>query len=280
MARDLTNKVIFITGGSSGIGRETALQCAARGMAVAVAARRQDKLEQVVSEIEAKGRKALAVRCDVTDDDQTRDALTQSFEHFGRLDVVFANAGYGYFSTVHEMPDDEHRAMFEANYFGTIRTLKFALPLIRQTPDGLKHILICSSAASETGLPMFGAYAATKAAQDSIAGAMRAELSTEGIQVTSIHPVGTRTEFFQTAGEKSDAHSLQHNAPDMFTQSCEHVGKRITAAIRKPRAEVWPSFWSRIGLAGATAFPGLTAWVMRRHVKQLIANHERDNGEH
>lgn len=274
MARNLTDKVLFITGASSGIGRETALLAADRGMNLALAARRLDKLNTVAQAIEAKGRRALAVACDVTDDHQTRDALQQTFDHFGRLDVVFANAGYGYFSTVDEMPEAEHRAMFETNYFGTIRTLEYGLPLLRQTPDGLKQLLICSSAASEIGLPMFGAYSATKAAQDSIAGAMRAELAVEGITVTSVHPVGTKTEFFQTAGAKSNTEALQHNAPDLFTQTSQHVARRIVKAIERPRAEVWPNVMARLGLAGATALPGMTAWVMRRHVRQLIAEHE------
>lgn len=276
MGQILKDKVIFITGASSGIGRETARLAARYGMHIALAARRQNKLEQVADEITAMGCQALAITCDVTHDDQTRDALQKAFDHFGRLDVLFANAGYGYFSTVDEMPEAEHRAMFETNYFGTLRTLIHGLPFLRQTSDGLKQILICSSAASEIGLPMFGAYSATKAAQDSIAGAMRAELAVEGIRVTSVHPVGTKTEFFQTAGKKSDADALQHNAPDLFTQSSQHVAKRIVKAIEKPHAEVWPNIMARFGLAGATAMPGMTAWVMRRHVKKLIS--ENKNG--
>ena len=273
MSRSLQDKVIFITGASSGIGRVTALRCAEAGMDLALAARREDKLDEVAQAVTDKGRRALAIRCDVDQDEPTQAALQQAFDHFGRMDVIFANAGYGYFGEVDQTPESQHRAIFETNYFGTLRTLKFGLPLIRQTPDGLKHILICSSAASEIGLPMFGAYSATKAAQDSIAGAMRAELRDEGIYVSSIHPVGTKTEFFDTASELSRSDALQHNAPDMFTQSAEYVADRIVACLRKPRAEVWPSVLARFGMAGATALPGLTAWVMKRHVDKLRKEH-------
>ena len=206
--------------------------------------------------------------------EEVKAAIEQTMQRFGRLDAVYANAGYGIFGQVDQTPEDAHRQIFEVNYFGTIRTINFALPHLRATRDGLKHILICSSAASEIGLPMFGPYSATKAAQDSIAGAMRAELRDQGIHVTSIHPVGTKTEFFAVAGDRSQEDALQHNAPDFFTQTAAHVARRIVAALRSPRAEVWPSFLSRLGLAGATALPELTAWVMKRHVRQL--RRERD----
>jgi short-subunit dehydrogenase len=274
MARELTDKVIVITGASSGIGAATALACAEAGMDVALAARRADRLNEIAGQIEQRGRAALSVPCDVTDPEQLEQLFAQAWERFGRVDAVFANAGFGLFGSVLETPEADHRAIFEVNYFATLSTLKAAAPYLRKTENGLRHVLICASAGSEIGLPMFGAYTATKAAQDCIAGALRAELADEGIAVTSVHPVGTKTEFFDTVKARSTPTSAGEpgttNTPPGLMQSVEHVAKRIVAALRRPRPEVWPMRTARWGLALCTAMPRFAAYLMRRHYHRLM----------
>ena len=265
--RDLQNKVILITGASSGIGAATAIACAKAGMCVSLVARRGDKLEQQARAIGKLGGKAQFFSADVTNDGDMRQAFNACWSAFGRLDAVFANAGYGQVVNVLDMLEADERAMFETNYFGTTRTLRFALPFMHQTEDGLKHMLVCSSAASEIGLPTLGVYSATKAAQDSIAGAVRAELHDEGFHVTSVHPIGTKTDFMRIAGDADNK-----NTPAAFQQTPEKVAKRILAALRKPRPEVWPSGITRLGLALGTASPRFAAWAMRRHYLKLMRN--------
>lgn len=275
MTRDLTGKHILITGASSGIGEATALACAQAGMSVTLAARREAKLQTAAEKInQAVGNndQTHTVCCDVNSDDDTAAMYAAAWERFGRLDAIFANAGYGIFASMLEMTEQQHRDIFETNYFATLRTLKAGIADIRRTadekPDALKHLLICSSAASEIGLPMFGAYCATKAAQDCIAGAMRSELAAEGVEVTSVHPVGTKTEFLETAEDKSGRETVGVHTPDGFTQTAEHVAKCIVKSLRKPRAEVWPSPIARIGLAMATAVPGITHAVIKRQYRK------------
>ncbi len=270
MPRNLQNKVIVITGGSSGIGAATAVECAKAGMSVCLAARREDKLRQVADQVEQHGATAMTITCDVRNDDDVRQLIQQTYDRFQRLDVVFANAGYGFFSSVLAMTEQQHRDIFETNYFGTIRCVREAVPFLRKTTDGLKQLLICSSAASEIGLPMFGAYSATKAAQDSIAGALRAELAREGIHVTSVHPIGTSTEFFKTAGRLSGIDNPYTNTPPKRRQSVEHVAGRIISAIRKPRAEVWPMPIARIGLGLATIVPEMTNHAMKYYTRKKL----------
>ncbi|MFP4143615.1 MAG: SDR family NAD(P)-dependent oxidoreductase [Phycisphaeraceae bacterium] len=267
MKRNLEGKHILITGGSSGIGAATALACADAGMNVTLAARREAQMQDVAREVEKRGRRALALRCDVRSDEDVRNLFAASWDHFGRLDVLFANAGHGLCSAVLDTSDEQHRGIFETNYFGTVRCLREAAEPIRKTPDGLKHMMIVSSAASEIGLPWYGPYAATKAAQDALAGALRGELADEGIAVTSVHPVGTRTEFFDVAAELAGRPSQGPNTPAAFTQSARHVAEGVVKTIRKPRPELWPMPGARFGLAITTAFPRLAAWVMRRHAR-------------
>ena len=262
--RDLKNKVILITGASSGIGAATAVACAQAGMRVMLTARREDPLRKQVEAIERQGGAAHYAVADVCDADAMRHAFEQSQSRFGRLDAVFANAGYGQIVNVMAMSEADERAMFETNYFGTTRTLRLAVPLMRECEGGLRHVLVCSSAASEIGLPTLGVYSATKAAQDSVAGAMRAELHDEGFSVTSVHPIGTKTDFMAVAGDTENK-----NTPAAFQQTPQKVARHIVAALRKPRPEVWPSGITRAGLALGTLSPRFSAWAMRRHYKKL-----------
>jgi short-subunit dehydrogenase len=269
MPRELRDKSIVITGASSGIGADTAVACAAAGMDVVLGARREEKLEAVAQRVRDHGRRAVVVRCDVTRDADVRALFERAWEELGRVDALFANAGFGLVYPLLETPADRHREMFEVNYWGTVRTLEAGVPMLEKTDDGLKHALICSSAASEIGLPRNGPYAATKAAQDGIAGALRGELHDRGVSVTSVHPVGTKTDFFDTAAARSDRDRSETNTPPGLMQSGEHVARSIVRALRKPKPEVWPSVPARFGLALCTAWPGFAAWLMRRHSREF-----------
>ena len=231
MARHLQDKVILITGGSSGIGAATAVACARAGMHVSLVARRADKLEAVAKEVSALGRKAQFFTANVSRSADMKAAVAACWQTFGRLDAVFANAGYGLFEEVMKTRDDQARAMFDTNYFGTVYSVEAALPRLNETISGLRHVLICSSAASEIGVPMLGVYSATKAAQDSIACAMRAELHGQNIAVTSVHPIGTQTPFMDVAGGGG-----KDNTPAMFQQSAARVAKCVVKSLRRPQA--------------------------------------------
>lgn len=252
----LVGKPIAITGASSGIGRATALACARAGMPVAVAARRADRLESLVREISAAGGRAIAVACDVDRDSDCVCLIQRTIEAFGSIYAVFANAGYGLEKPIHETSDTELRGIFETNFFGTMKTIRPALPHLLAAGTG--HVVVCSSCLSKLAVPGFGAYSATKAAQDHIARAMRAELGGRGIAVSSVHPIGTRTEFFaQVAGSERAPMSL--HTPEFFMQRPERVANAIVRRLRKARGgEVWTSAIMRLLFAGAVAFPALT----------------------
>ena len=275
MARELQDKAIVITGGSSGIGAATAIACAEAGMDVALGARRADKLREVAGRVEQFGRRAVTVPCDVTRDEDVQQLMERAWHELGRVDVAFANAGYGLAAGVLDTSDAAHHDIFEVNYFGTLRTIRAAVPYLRDTENGLRHLMICSSAGSEIGLPWFGAYSATKAAQDSIAGALRSELQDE-LTVTSVHPVGTTTEFFDTAERLAGgAGPGLINSPELFVQTPEHVARKIVAALRRPRAEVWPLSIARVALGLATILPGLTHYVLKRQSRRMDPKRHR-----
>lgn len=273
MARHLRDKVVLITGASSGIGRATALACAWAGMHVSLAARREDRLQKVARQVSQLNRKAHYFTCNVTNRDDVKKMCENVYETHGRLDAVFANAGVGLDRPLMETGIPQHRELFDVNYFGTVHLLHEAFPFMHQTEGGLKHMLVCSSALSALASPGRGLYSATKAAQASIVQAMRAELSSDGFSVTSVHPVGTNTEFHEQTADRSGLdYKGGTNTPKWLTQSPERVAKSVVKVMRKPRAEVWPQPMARYAFAAAQMFPGITAsLVARRYAKERRA---------
>jgi short-subunit dehydrogenase len=267
MPKNLGNRVMVIAGASSGIGAATALACARAGMQVVLGARRVDRLHDVGAQIEKLGRRAVVVACDVRQDADATALIDAAVKGFGRIDAAFANAGYGLCAPVLETSDRQMRDIFETNYYGTWRVLKAAATVMRRQRSG--HLLVCSSAASEVAPPMYGAYAATKAAQDSIACALRAELSVEGIDVTSIHPMGTKTEFMARVESVSDGRTSSIGVPAPMRHTPEYVARCILRCLRRPCAEVWPSFPTRLGVGIAAAFPAAAAWGLRQRMRKI-----------
>lgn len=272
----LTGKIIVITGASSGIGAATALCCGAAGMNVVLAARRERRLLEIARQVDERGGTALPVRCDVSRAREVRRLFHRTVERFGRCDVLFANAGYGLYESVLETTDRQIRDLFRTNVLGTVRCIREA---VRHMDRG-GHVLVCSSAASEISIPMFGFYASTKAAQDSIAGALRAELHDRGIFVSTVHPVGTRTEFFEAAERVSPRAQREGGVriPAALVDSPEKVARAIVRCLRRPRPEVWPSLGTRLGVALTTAVPQLGAWALRQMMVGRFAGRSAEPG--
>jgi NAD(P)-dependent dehydrogenase (short-subunit alcohol dehydrogenase family) len=270
MARiDLTGKPIAITGASSGIGLATAFACARAGMPVALGARREDRLADAVSKIQAAGGKAIAVKVNVDCPEDCRALIDRAAAEFGSLYAVFANAGYGAHTPIATTPEEDLRAMFETNFWGTLNTVRPALELMQRTPEGPHrgHILICSSCLSKLSLPYSAAYSATKAAQDHFGRSLRVELAPQGIQVSTVHPVGTMTGFFDAAKQRSRVPRSVAHGPRLFMQPAERVADAIVACLRRPRGEVWTSLMTRWAFATAVAFPEMRDWAMRRRFR-------------
>ncbi|MDX2131525.1 MAG: SDR family NAD(P)-dependent oxidoreductase [Planctomycetota bacterium] len=262
MPADLAGRPIAITGASSGIGMVTALACARAGMPVALAARRIDRLHEVAETIRKGGGRAIAVPCDVVKPDDCAALVERTVAEFGSIYAIFANAGYGIEGEIERTADDALRDIFEVNFWGTLNTIRPAIPHMRRAGAG--HILICSSVVSKMGIPTLGAYSATKAAQDHIGRAMRIELHPT-IHVSTVHPIGTNTEFSQVVTARSGNRARTARAPEGFRQPPEAVANAIVRCLRRPRGEVWTSFRGRAIAALATLAPELADWGLRRY---------------
>jgi NADP-dependent 3-hydroxy acid dehydrogenase YdfG len=190
-----TDPVLLITGASSGIGAATA-RAAAGEYRLVLAARRLEPLRELVAELGGEER-ALAVRCDVTEWDQVEATAAAALERFGRIDAVFANAGFGATRGFLEESVEHWRSMVLTNVYGVALTIRATLPHLLERGDG--HFLVTSSVAGRRALPG-SLYSATKWAATAIGEALRAELrqmhENHAIRVTLIEPGMTDTPFF------------------------------------------------------------------------------------
>lgn len=264
MARTLRDMVVVITGASSGIGHELAGQLARRGARLVVSARRAQRLEALLKEI---GGAHLSVRADVSKREDCERLIAESFERFGRIDTLVCNAGYGLTRPIAETTPEEYQRIFQTNVFGTTDCIRAAVPIMLKQEVRERHrgqIMIVSSAAARRGLPFFGAYAATKSAQLSIAEALRVELRHQQIAVTSVHPVGTETDFFTTA-ENETGLKLPPRGTGEVRQSVATVARKMILGIERPRTEVWPMGASRLALSLGTLMPGVVDRVMAKY---------------
>jgi short-subunit dehydrogenase len=244
-------KTIAITGASSGIGRATALRFARSGHAIALAARRLDRLEAVANEIRRAGGQALPIAADVTREADMQSLVERSLEHFGRLDVLVCNAGYGLYGAIDQIPPARMRQIHEVNYMGTWHAISAALPVFRR--QGTGHIVVVSSIVGRRGVPYMGAYSATKFAQVGLAECLRAELRGTGIHVTVVYPISTETEFFQVMTAES-GFATRASGP---RQPPEDVAEAIHRAVARPVPEVYPyrkAKWLAVIAAVAPSF--------------------------
>jgi NAD(P)-dependent dehydrogenase (short-subunit alcohol dehydrogenase family) len=184
------NKVWFITGCSTGFGRELAKEVLASGYRAAVAARNTDDVKDIT---DAYPDTAIPVKLDVTKADDISAAITQITEKFGQIDVLVNNAGIGYFGAIEESEEEEVRRMFEINFFGLANVTKAVLPLLRKQRSG--HILNVASIGGLVGFPAVGFYNATKFAVDGYSESLSKELAPLGVKVTVIAPSGFRTDW-------------------------------------------------------------------------------------
>jgi NADP-dependent 3-hydroxy acid dehydrogenase YdfG len=271
MLRDLSGMVTAITGASSGIGRALAVALAEKGSKLALGARRLDRLQDLSREI---GRDHLSQRIDVSHPEDCREFLTAAVEKFGRLDTVVCNAGYGFARPLDRMSAADIRQIFDTNLFGTIECCRLAIGIMKdQSPrDGFRgQLMIVSSACARRGLPYFSIYAATKAAQLSLAEGLRIELKPLQIAVTSVHPVLCETDFFSTATDLSGMSPAALAQGGKQSPQC--VAAKMARAIQRPVAELWPKPMSRLSLNLANLLPAMTDKVMCRLRDQMLRDH-------
>ncbi|MCH6472003.1 SDR family NAD(P)-dependent oxidoreductase [Sinomonas terrae] len=186
---DLNNAVMIVTGASSGIGASTARAAAAAGARLVLAARREDRLNELAEQLPD----AIPVRCDVTDPAQVHNVVDAALERYGRVDILINNAGQGLHEPLEKVDPDDFRAILELNAVAPLVAMQAVLPAMRA--QGAGSIVNVSSGTTLRPLPGAGAYAASKAALNMLSTIARAEFADSGIAVSTVYPFVTATEF-------------------------------------------------------------------------------------
>ena len=199
--------VWLITGCSSGLGRALAARVLARGHRVIATARQPETLADLVATDPSRGR-ALAL--DVADASQVAPVVAQAAAAFGRLDVVVNNAGYGLIGAVEEYDEAQIARNFETNFFGALRVIRAALPILRAQRRG--HFVNISAAAVIANYPGFSIYGATKWALEGVSESLAAEVRPLGLKVTIVQPGPFRTDFVARSLERATGHIPDYDA--------------------------------------------------------------------
>ncbi len=230
----LQGKVAVVTGASSGIGAATARRLAQEGAAVAIAARREDRLAELADEIGKAGGKALPVSADVTNEDEATGLIEQANSELGRLDILVNNAGVMLLGPIQTADTSEWRRMVDVNLMGLFYCTYAALPIMRDQGGG--HIVNVSSVAGRTASMGVGVYNATKWGVGAFSESLRQEALNVNVRVTIIEPGMVATEL---ADHTTDAFAKQA-IEDMREKTkaplqAEDIAESIHYAVSQPQ---------------------------------------------
>lgn len=257
------DKVVVITGASSGIGRATALAFAAEGASVALAARREGALKDVAGECERAGGRALVVPTDVTDEQAVRDLARVTAERFGRIDVWVNCAAVTVFGPFSEVPLKDVRRVLDVNVMGYVHGARAALPYLRDQGRGV--LVNVSSIVGVVAQPYTHAYGMSKFAVRALGAGLRQELSLEGsrkIKVCTVMPATVDTPLFDHAANHTGRRPVA--MPPVYTP--QRVARAIVKVVRSPRREVVVGPAGRALVRQSKLFPGRTERMMATQV--------------
>ncbi len=238
MTERLDDTVALVTGASSGIGQATARELARRGAAVALAARRKDRLDALAQEIEDSGGRALALECDVTDQEQAKQLVSDTHEHFGRLDTVVNNAGVMLIGPIVDAPVEEWDRMIALNLQGLLYVAHAALPHLltaaEQEPRRVADIVNISSVAGRISRSGSGVYNLTKHGVGAFSESLRQEVTGRHVRVSLVEPGAVATELTDHIRSGIREH-IQARFHDIEPLESADVADAIAYIVSRPR---------------------------------------------
>ncbi|HYL86410.1 MAG TPA: SDR family NAD(P)-dependent oxidoreductase [Candidatus Angelobacter sp.] len=229
------DKVVLITGASSGIGEEMALQLGQAGAKLTLTARRTELLESVAQRTEAGGKpRPLVFECDVTRDGDVERAVAETVRQRGKLDVVIANAGFGVVGALKKLTVDDYRRQFETNVFGVLRTLYAALPEIEKAKG---NIAIVGSVSGWASSPGASPYTMSKFAVRALANSITPELRLAGVKVTLISPGFVASNIRRVDNQGKVHADMKEPIPDWIVVDTDKAVRQMLRAIARGQRE-------------------------------------------
>ncbi len=254
----IAGRTAIVTGASSGIGRESARELAARSANVVLASRNRAKLEEVAVDLVHLPGRTLVVPTDVTDRLAVEALVRRTLEEFGAVDILVNNAGSGLFAPIASGSIENMRRIFDVNLWGAIHCIQAAVPYMQAQRRG--HIVNVSSVAGRFAPPYMGIYAATKHALRAVSDALRNEVAGSGIGVSTIYPGLTQTSFTEAMTQEVP---VPHIPPVVRFVPPRVVAQRITSAIRWNLRDVFVSPEDVAAVVGSAMAPHVFDWVAR-----------------
>jgi short-subunit dehydrogenase len=257
LARDVAEQVVVITGASSGIGRDTALEFGRRGAKLVLAARNREALDTLVGEVQRIGGDALAVPVDVADYRQVTELAARAVQRFGRIDTWVNNASVSTYGTVEQMDVEEIRRVIEVNLLGEIHGMKVALPHLRATGGTIINV---SSALGKRAVALQAAYCAAKHGVVAFGEALRLELrhANVPVSVVDVLPSSINTPLFEHARAKIGV--LPRPIAPVYEPRV--VAEAIVEAAQRPVREVFAGFAGRLFAAAQRLSPAMVDWYL------------------
>jgi len=260
---DFKNKVVLITGASSGIGKQTAIEFAKLGSSIILVARRKNKLEQVENELKQFNVNTLVCACDVSKKDQVEELSKIVLQKFDSIDILVNNAGFAIYGSVSDLSIDEIESQMETNYFGMIYCVKNFLPLMLKKKSG--HIVNVASVGASFSVPGVSSYCATKFAMLGFSEGLKHELYGTGVGLTVVSPIMVRTPLFE--------HPSFTNFSKFSTGvslSSETVAKTIIKASNSSRLEIVVPSVARVVIWFKQTFPFLINPIIGRIFRKQL----------
>ncbi|CUS96937.1 hypothetical protein JGI3_00381 [Candidatus Kryptobacter tengchongensis] len=257
----LKNKVVIVTGASSGIGKETAKVFAKAGCKVVLASRNIDNLKKVEEEIKTFNSNVLVVQTDVSDFKSLDNLVEETLKVFGRIDILINNAGFGIYGWFHQTPFEEIENIMRVNFLGSAYLIHKVLPLMMQQGEGV--IVNVSSVVGKRGVSGMGIYSASKFALTGLTEALRVEYKKFGIHFIGVHPGTTDTKFFENA----KYYGTNRMQGRFMIMSAEKVAKEILKAVLKRKREIVLTPLGKLTVWINKLFPSFVDFMMSRVIK-------------
>jgi NAD(P)-dependent dehydrogenase (short-subunit alcohol dehydrogenase family) len=254
MAKRFDQKVVWITGGGSGIGRAMAVEFAREGAAVAVSGRREERLADAVGAIEAAGGVGLPVRCDVTDEASVAEATQTIVRELGGIDVAVANAGFAVAGRIEKLSAADWRRQLDTNVIGAAMVARYAIPHLRERKG---RIALVGSIASMVAVPGIGAYTASKYAVRAIGLTLSAELHGSGVSCTTLHPGYVESEIDQVDNQGRFNPDREDRRPKRLMWPADRAARVMVDAIAKRKREYTFTGHGKVGAFAGRHLPGL-----------------------
>src|SRR5215211_1698003 len=259
MADSLQGKVVLITGASSGFGEDAARLFAKEGCKVVLAARRIERLQSIAAEIQVAGGEAFATPVDVNEGAEISVMVQTVLDHYGRIDILFNNAGFGSVDWFENLKPERHiETLIRVNLTGTMLVTHAVLPDMLKRRQG--HIINMSSVAGLIASPLITTYAASKYGVRAFTDALRREVSPLGIKVSGIYPGPATTEFGKHLGRTAAREKIKRSI--YVHMSSKYVAQHIVDIAKHPRRSLVIPWWFRVVTTFDTLFPVAVDWIL------------------